>query len=61
LSDRERKIISVVESLTLGLAGIANELLLSTTRNELPQRDEKLLLQHTSAPQPRAAKRVAQR
>jgi general secretion pathway protein A len=39
------------------LFGIASDLLLTAARLELPQLDEKLFLQHTSAPQPRAARR----
>jgi type II secretory pathway predicted ATPase ExeA len=40
------------------LFGIANDLLLSAARNDLAQLDEKLFLQHTSAPTPRASKRA---
>lgn len=39
------------------LFGIANDLLLTAARNDLPQLYEKLFLQHTSAPQPRTTKR----
>jgi general secretion pathway protein A len=40
------------------LFGIASDLLLTAAKLELSQLDEKLFLQHTSAPQPRAARRT---
>jgi hypothetical protein len=40
------------------LFGIASDLLLTAAKLELSQLDEKLFLQHTSAPQPRASRRT---